>query len=227
MSERADGPGGDHRRRRAEALDAADPLAAFRDRFVLADPGLVYLDGNSLGRLPRSTADRLREAVEREWGAELFRGWSHWIELSRRVGDLIGTRLLGARPGEVLLSDSTTVNLYKLAAGALAARPGRRVIVTDDDNFPTDLYVLQGLAAERGCELRVVHTDIEAGTDPAALAAAVRDDVALVSLSHVAYRSGALADLPGITALAHAAGALTLWDLSHSGGSVPVGLAAA
>jgi kynureninase len=212
----------------ARELDAADPLAPFRDRFVHADPALVYLDGNSLGRLPRGTADRLRTAVEREWGGDLIRGWSSWIELSRRVGDLIGTRLLGAAPGEVALSDSTTVNLYKLAAAALDARPGRRVIVTDDDNFPTDLYVLQGLAEQRGCELRLVRTDIDAGVDPADVAAAVRgDDVALVSLSHVAYRSGALADLPGITAIAHEAGALTLWDLSHSGGSVPVGLAAA
>src|SRR6266508_2289450 len=212
-------------RRRAEALDAADPLAAFRERFVIGDPELVYLDGNSLGRLPRATVDRLRDAVELEWGGELIRGWSHWIELSRRVGDLIGTRLLGARPGEVALSDSTTVNLYKLAAAALAARPGRRVVVTDDDNFPTDLYVMQGLAAEGGRELRLVHTDIDAGIDPAAVAAALGGDVALVSLSHVAYRSGALADLPAITAAAHRAGALTLWDLSHSGGSVPVGLA--
>jgi len=214
-------------RARAEALDAADPLAGFRDRFVVADPHLVYLDGNSLGRLPRATADRLRTATEQEWGGELIRGWSHWIELPRRVGDLIGTRLLGARPGEVLLSDSTTVNLYKLAAAALAARPGRRAIVTDDDNFPTDRYVLQGLAAERGAELRVVPTDRDEGLDPAAVRAALDRDVALVCLSHVAYRSGALADLPGITRLAHAAGALTLWDLSHAAGSVPVELAAA
>jgi kynureninase len=214
-------------RGRAAALDAADPLAGFRGRFAADERGPVYLDGNSLGRLPLATVDRLRTAVEREWGGELIRGWSHWIELSRRVGDLIGTRLLGAGPGEVLLSDSTTVNLYKLAAAALTARPDRRVIVTDDDNFPTDQYVLQGLAADRGCGLRLVHTDIDAGLDPVALADAIRDDVALVSLSHVAYRSGSVADLPGITALAHRAGALTLWDLSHSGGSVPVGLAAA
>ncbi len=209
---------------RARALDAADPLAAFRDRFVVADPELVYLDGNSLGRLPRSTATRLAAAVEQEWGGDLIRGWASWIELPRRVGDLVGTGLLGARPGEVLLADSTTVNLYKLAAAALAARPGRRVVLTDDDNFPTDQYVLQGLA---GAHLRVVHTDLDAGVDPAAVAAALDGDVALVSLSHVAYRSGAVADLPGITALAHEAGALTLWDLSHSAGSVPVGLAEA
>jgi kynureninase len=209
-------------RSRAELLDHGDPLAGFRDRFVVADPDLLYLDGNSLGRLPRSTPERLRRAVEDEWGTELIRGWSHWVEVSRQVGDLIGTRLLGARPGEVTLSDSTTVNLYKLAAAALA-HTGRRVIVTDDDNFPTDRYVLAGLAPE----LRLVHTDMDEGIRTADVLAALDGDVALVSLSHLAYRSGALADLPRITAAAHGAGALTLWDLSHSGGSVPVELTAA
>jgi kynureninase len=149
------------------------------------------------------------------------------VELAGAVGDLIGTRLLGSRPGEVVLSDSTTVNLYKLAAAALDARPGRRVIVTDDDNFPTDRYVLQGLAAARGHRLRMLASDPDAGVSADAVAAAVDGDVALVSLSHVAYRSGALADLPAITGVAHRAGALVLWDLSHSGGSVPVGLAEA
>jgi kynureninase len=210
------------RRERAVALDAGDPLAGFRDRFHIADPGLLYLDGNSLGRLPAATPERLRRAVVEEWGVELIRGWSHWIELSRQVGDLIGTRILGAAPGEVTLSDSTTVNLYKLAAAALAARPERSVVVTDDDNFPTDRYVLAGLAPR----LRLIRTDIDAGIDTSAVLAALDADVALVSLSHVAYRSGAVADLPAITAAAHRAGALTLWDLSHSGGSVPVDLAA-
>src|SRR5215207_1534144 len=211
-------------RSRAEALDAADPLAPFRDRFVVADPELIYLDGNSLGRLPAATSERLRRAVEDEWGRGLIRSWSEWIELPRRVGDAIATGVLDARPGEVLMSDSTTVNLYKLAAAALDARPGRRIIVTDDDNFPTDLYVLQGLADARGLELRTVHSDIDAGLDGAELRRALDDDVALVSLSHVAYRSGALLDMPAITAAAHEAGALTLWDLSHSAGSVPVPL---
>jgi kynureninase len=206
-------------RERAESLDDGDPLAGFRDRFVIADPDLIYLDGNSLGRLPRSTAPRLRQAIEEEWGGELIRGWSHWIELSREVGDLIGTALIGARPGEVTLSDSTTVNLYKLAAAALDARPGRRVILTDDDNFPTDRYVLAGLA-----DVRHVRTDIDGGIRTEDVLAALDSDVALVSLSHLAYRSGAIADMPAITAAAHAAGALTLWDLSHSGGSVPVDL---
>ncbi|HEY0358731.1 MAG TPA: kynureninase [Mycobacteriales bacterium] len=210
----------------AEGLDAADPLASYRDRFVL-DPALIYLDGNSLGRLPASTAERLRRAVEQEWGAGLIRSWADWVSLSTEVGDLIGTGILGARPGEVMVSDSTTVNLYKLAAAALDARPGRRVIVTDDDNFPTDLYVLQGLARRHDLELRIVRTDVDTGLDLDALRAAVDADVALVSLSHVAYRSGALVDLAAVDRIAHDAGALTLWDLSHSAGSVPVPLATA
>jgi kynureninase len=148
------------------------------------------------------------------------------VSLSREVGDLIGTRILGARPGEVVVSDSTTVNLYKLAVAALDARPGRRVLVTDDDNFPTDLYVFQGLAQARDLELRVVHTDLDGGLDTGALRAALDEDVALLSLSHVAYRSGALADMAEVTRLAHDVGALVLWDLSHAAGSVPVPLTA-
>ncbi|HEX6500062.1 MAG TPA: kynureninase [Micromonosporaceae bacterium] len=209
---------------RAHALDAADPLAGYRDRFVIPDPDLIYLDGNSLGRLPVATRDRLREAIEVEWAADLIRGWDRWIELAREAGDVIAG-LLGAGPGEVTLSDSTSVNLYKLASAALDARRDRRVIVTDDDNFPTDQYILQGLAAARGLELRVVKTDIDTGVALDDVVAALDDDVALVSLSHVAYRSGAVADLVGITAAAHRVGALTLWDLSHSVGSVEVGLA--
>jgi kynureninase len=210
---------------RARALDAADPLAGFRDRFVIADADEVYLDGNSLGRLPVATRRRLREVVD-SWGTDLIGGWDRWIELSREAGDVLAG-IVGARPGEVVLSDSTSVNLYKLAAAALDARPGRRVVVTDDGNFPTDRYVLAGLAAERGLTVRLVRTDPDAGPDPAAVAAALDADVALVCLSHVAYRSGALADLTALTAAAHAAGALALWDLCHSAGAVPVGLAGA
>ncbi|HWG98285.1 MAG TPA: kynureninase, partial [Pilimelia sp.] len=125
---------------RALALDAADPLAHFRNRFLIADTDEVYLDGNSLGRLPLAARDRLREVVEREWGVDLVRGWDRWITLARRAGDVLATGVLGARPGEVVVADSTSVNLYKLAVAACAARPDRRVIVTDDDNFPTDLY---------------------------------------------------------------------------------------
>jgi kynureninase len=212
------------RRAHAEELDAADPLAGFRDRFVLADPALIYLDGNSLGPLPAATRARIAEVVTREWGAGLVRSWAQWIEQPRRVGDLLGSGLLGAGPGQVLVCDSTTINLYKLACAALDARPGRDVIVTDDDNFPTDRYVLEGIAAQRGCELRLLRTDIDEGVSEDGLRAAVDDRTALVSLSHVAYRSGALADMTQLTGVAHAAGALVLWDLCHSVGAVPVQL---
>ena len=137
---------------------------------------------------------------------------------------MLGEHLVGAAAGQVLVCDSVTVNLYKLACAALDARPGRDVIITDDDNFPTDRYVLEGVAAQRGCELRLIHTDIDAGLSEEALAAAIDDRTALVSLSHVAFRSGALTDMPGLTRLVHSAGALVLWDLCHSVGAVPVEL---
>jgi kynureninase len=211
-------------RERAVALDAADPLASLRDAFVVDDPELIYLDGNSLGRLPKATAERLARVVRDEWGSGLIRSWRHWVDLPSRAGDLIGSTLLGAAEGQVVVSDSTTVNLYKLAAAALDARPDRNVIITDDDNFPTDRYVLQGLAAQRGVELRVVHTDLDDGLDPEVLREAVDGNTALVSLSHVAYRSGALLDMAAVNAIVHDAGALVLWDLCHSAGSVPVEL---
>jgi kynureninase len=208
----------------AEELDAVDPLAAFRDRFAWDDPSLIYLDGNSLGRLPLATADRIADVVRREWGSGLIRSWEHWIDLPCRAGDLLGAHLLGAAPGQVLVCDSTTVNLYKLARAALEARPGRPVVVTDDDNFPTDRYVLAGIAAERRADLRLIHTDMDTGVTADAVAAAVDESVALVSLSHVAYRSGALADMAEITRVVHDRGALMLWDLCHSVGAVPVEL---
>ncbi|HKD98781.1 MAG TPA: aminotransferase class V-fold PLP-dependent enzyme [Micromonosporaceae bacterium] len=215
----------DHRAA-ARAADRDDPLAAYRQRFVIDDPDLVYLDGNSLGRLPLAARDRLRAAIDEEWGRELIRGWDHWMDLCREGGDVIAG-LVGAAPGQVVLSDSTSVNLYKLASAALDARPGRGVIVTDDDNFPTDRYVLAGLAAERGAEVRVIATDMDRGITLEQVREATGADTALVSLSHVAYRSGAVADLAGITAAVHEAGALMLWDLCHSAGAVPVGLDAA
>ena len=211
-------------RSHAEDLDAADPLAGFRDRFVREDPSLIYLDGNSLGPLPHATRARIAEVVGQEWGAGLVRSWHHWIELPGQVGDLLGEHLIGAAPGQVAVCDSTTVNLYKLACAALDARPGRSVVVTDDDNFPTDRYVLQGIAAQRGVELRMIGTDLDQGLAAGAVRAAVDERTALVSLSHVAYRSGALADMAAITAIAHQAGALALWDLCHSAGAVPVEL---
>jgi len=209
------------------SLDAADPLASFRDRFVFADPALVYLDGNSLGRLPRATVDRLGSVVGDEWGGELIRAWDHWIDEPARVGDLLAGEILGARPGEVILSDSTTVNFYKLARAALAARPGRRIVITDRANFPTDRYVLEGLAAEGSAEIAWLDPDPIEGPELDEIAAVLDEhpgDVALVTLSHVNYRSATIADMAAITRLAHAAGALVLWDLSHSAGSIEVDL---
>ena len=208
----------------AEQLDLADPLARFRDRFVRADDGPIYLDGNSLGPLPLATKARIAEVVGSEWGVGLVRSWSDWVGLPVEVGDLVGEHLTGAAPGQVLVSDSTTVNLFKLVSAALDAQPGRTVLITDDDNFPTDRYVLEGIAAQRGCELRMIHTDQDQGLSEETLLAALGPDVALVSLSHVAYRSGALADMPRITGLVHEAGALMLWDLCHAVGAVPIRL---
>ena len=210
-------------------LDSADPLASFRQRFVIPDPSLVYLDGNSLGRPPLRAIERLARVATEEWAGELIRGWEHWLDEPRRVGDLLGTGLLGARPDEVAICDSTTVDFYRLASAALDARPDRRVIVTDRENFPTDRYVLEGLARDRDREIAWLTPDPVDGPsvgDVAAVLGAHPGDVALVTLTHVNYRSAAIADLPSITGLAHDSGALVLWDLSHSAGSVPVDLVA-
>ena len=210
------------------ALDAADPLAPFRRRFVIPDPDLVYLDGNSLGRPPLRAIEHVSRVATEEWAGQLIRGWEHWLAAPSRVGDLLGTGLLGARPDEVVICDSTTVDFYRLASAALDARPGRGTIVTDRANFPTDRYVLEGLARDRDREIAWLDPDPIDGPTADAVAAALAahpGDVALVTLSHVNYRSAAIADLPAITGLAHDAGALVLWDLSHSAGAVPVGLA--
>ena len=213
-----------HDRTEAERLDATDPLAGFRDRFVIADPALVYLDGNSLGRLPRATAERLERVVAEQWGDQLIRGWEQWVDLGLRVGDAIAAAIVGARPGEVAVADSTTVNFYRLAAAAVDARPGRTAIVTDRANFPTDRYVLEGLAAARGLAIRWLDPDPVEGPEPLDVAAVLDGDVALVTLSHVNYRSAAIADMAAINSLARDAGALTLWDLSHSAGAVAIDL---
>ena len=208
----------------AAVLDERDPLRRFRARFAPIDDGLIYLDGNSLGRLPEATRDRLAETIE-QWGRRLIRGWEEgWMELPVTLGDRLGRELLGAAPGQVVLADSTTVCLYKLAAAALDARPERTEIVTDRDNFPTDRYVLEGLAESRGGTIRWIEADAHSGLQPADVAAAVGPDTALVALSHVAYRSACLLDMAAITTVAHDAGALTLWDLSHSVGVVPIDL---
>jgi kynureninase len=210
-------------RARAEELDAADPLRGYRGQFLLEDPALIYLNGNSLGALPLATMRRIETMLRGEWGTALARSWDHWVDLPARAGDLVG-QLIGAAPGQVIVTDNTTVNLYKLVTAALDARPGRHVIITDHDNFPSDRYVVEGIAAQRGAELRMLATDINEGLDPDLVRAAVDDDTAVVSLSHVAYRSGALADLAAITQIVHQAGALMLWDLCHSVGAVPVDL---
>jgi kynureninase len=213
-------------RQRARALDEADPLAGFRSRFVLDDAPRIYLDGNSLGRMPAAAAARIQGVVD-AWQRRLVGGWHEWIDAPVHTGDLLAEVVLGARPGEVLACDSTTVNFYKLVRAALAARPGRRVVVSDRDNFPTDRYVLEGIAASGEAELRMLDCDRVDGPQPHEIAEACAGaDVALVTLSHVAYRSGALADLTAITAEAHAGGALVLWDLSHSAGAVPIDLEA-
>jgi kynureninase len=209
----------------ALALDAADPLAGFRDEFVVADEDLIYLDGNSLGRLPAATPDFLARVVRDSWGTGLVGSWHEWIDWSTRLGDRLAASALGAEPGEVVVADSTSVNLYKLAAAALSAAPGRGTVVVDAEEFPTDRYIVEGLAVERGLTVRSVPSDLDTGLDLDALRAALDDDVALVVLSLVAYRSGALLDMAAVNALARAAGALVLWDLSHAAGSVPVRLA--
>lgn len=207
----------------AQWLDASDALREFRGRFLL-DDDLIYLDGNSLGALPRATAERMRDVVMRQWGTRLIRGWDEgWLELPVAVGERLGS-LLGAVPGELVIGDSTTVCFYKLASAALDLRPERRQIVTDFDNFPTDRYVLEGIARPRDAQIQWLRCDPTHGPCVDDVAAAVGPDTALVTFSHVSYRSASVADMAQINRVAHDAGALTLWDLSHSAGSVPVTL---
>ncbi|WP_298461090.1 kynureninase [uncultured Cellulomonas sp.] len=217
-----------HWRRRAEELDAADPLAAVREEFLLdAAPDVVsYLDGNSLGRPLRATADRMSEFVGSQWAGRLIRGWTDgWMQWPEVVGDELGRVALGAAAGQTVVADSTTVLFYKLLRAAVDAAPaGRDEIVCDTDNFPTDRYVVEGVAAERGLTVRWVRTDPALGITLDAVRAAVGPRTAVATFSHVAYRSGYLADAPAITAAVHGAGGLVLWDLSHSVGSVELDL---
>src|SRR5437588_1185769 len=200
------------------SFDRQDPLAAIREEFVVPD-GLIYLDGNSLGALPRRTVSRLNQVVAEEWGNGLIRSWNdaHWIEAPVRIGDKIA-RLIGARPGEVIVADSTSVNLFKLLAGALRLQPGRHFILTETANFPTDLYVAQGLTDLLGGNHAV--RLVERGQ----LDAAMDGSVAVLMLTHVDYASGAIHDMRRLTAAAHRYGTLVLWDLSHSAGAVPLDL---
>jgi kynureninase len=208
------------------ALDADDTLAPLREQFDLP-PGVIYLDGNSLGVLPKATAGRVQDVIRSEWGRDLIRSWNTagWLDYPQRVGDKI-SRLIGAAPGEVVAADSTSVNLYKVLSVALASvrardPAGRRcVIVSERDNFPTDLYIAESLARQHGFTLRLVESDAIA----AQLTGAAGDELAVLMLTHVHYRTGRMHPMAEVTAAAHAAGALVVWDLAHSAGAVPVDL---
>jgi kynureninase len=211
----------------ASQLDAADPLAAFRSRFVAADdPSVVaYLDGNSLGRPLAVTAERLAGFVAGPWGRGLIRSWDEaWMAEPLTVGDRLAEVVLGAAPGQVAVADSTSVLLYKLMRAGIGARPGRSEVVIDRDNFPTDRFIMEGVAAECGLVVRYLSAPHDTGVRPADVAAVVGERTALVVLSHVAYRSGFTADMAAITRAVHDAGALMLWDLCHSVGALPVEL---
>lgn len=211
----------------ASALDEADPLRSMRDRFVGSESSIVYFDGNSLGRPPRASVERLARFATEEWGGRLIRGWDEsWMQLPFAIGDEIGRTAIGAAPGQTVVGDSTTVLLYKLIRAAFDAQkasdPSRVEIVVDRDNFPTDRYLVDGIARERGGRVRWIDVDLSSGVTDESLAAAVGPETAVVVLSQVAYRSGHLADAPALTRIAHEAGALVVWDLCHSAGSVPV-----
>ena len=212
----------------ARELDAADLLAPMRERFVIDDPELIYLDGNSLGRLPRASAALAEQVVREQWGGRLIRGWNEgWFDAPERVGAKIA-RLVGAEPDELIVADSTSVNLFKLAAAALRARPGRAQIITDDLNFPSDIYILQGLidllGGRRAIEIARSPDAIHGPAEQ--IVAQLGERTALLTLSHTVFKSGYVYDMAALNAAAHAAGALTLWDLSHSVGAVPVELRA-
>lgn len=201
---------------RAAEFDAADPLAEYRECFKLPE-NVIYLDGNSLGALPKRTLEGVSRVLEAEWGGGLIRSWNDagWFEAPARIGAKIAP-LIGAGPNEVIACDSTSVNLFKLIAAALAMRPGRKVVLSEPGNFPTDLYMIAGLEAQGLAERRLAERD--------KLAEALDGDVALLMLTHAHYKTGALHDMAALTRAAHEAGALVLWDLSHSTGALPVDL---
>lgn len=207
--------------RSAAELDAADLLRAYRDEFVITDPQVCYLDGNSLGRLPKRTVDIVHRYLTEEWGSELVTGWSHWIDEAQRVGDLIGRVSLGAAAGQTLAVDTTSTNFYQLCDAALRAQPESGTVLSDSANFPTDRYILEGLCKRYGKRLVLINDESgEEYVTPAMLAKHLNRDTALVTLSVVQYRSGALHDVRLLTRMAHDAGALVVWDASHAVGVV-------
>ena len=207
----------------AEALDAQDPLAKYRQQFLINDPSLCYLDGNSLGRIPRETIAVVENYLRHEWGTNLVSGWSQWIDEAQTVGDLIGRSALGATAGQTLCVDTTSVNFYQLCCAAIDARPGRNIVISDTANFPTDRYVLEGICKQRGLKLVLIDDDHdEEFVSTEMLAAVLSENVALVTLSVIQYRSGSLHDVAKLTKLARDAGALFVWDASHGVGVVPL-----
>jgi len=216
----------------AEALDASDPLASYVSQFFRADEDQCYLDGNSLGRLPLATIDSLKSFLTTEWGTELVEGWSHWISEAEVAGDLLARATLGTGPGQTLVCDTTSMNFYQLAIAAIRARPSRKTIIIDSANFPTDRYILHGIAEHLGLTLITLDTDGSGGPGSVklevehervtaeALAPFLNDDVALVTLQGINYRSGARQELKEISQLVKNAGALMLWDCSHAGGAI-------
>ena len=206
-------------------LDKNDPLAQFKSKFVISDPAMCYLDGNSLGRLPHATVAAVNDFLTQEWGQEVVTGWSHWVDEAQPVGDLIGESTLGAAKGQVLACDTTSVNFYQLCVAAIKARPGRKTIITDTANFPTDRYILEGIAKQFGMNLVLIDNE-SAGPikheriTAEILAPYLNDDVALVTLEVIQYRSGARTDIKSITDLVRSHGGLVLWDASHAIGAI-------
>ena len=210
-------------------LDKNDPLAHFKSQFVISDPTMCYLDGNSLGRLPKATVTAINDFMTKEWGPEVVTGWSHWVDEAQPTGDLLGEAALGAAAGQVLVCDTTSVNFYQLCLAAIHARSGRKTIITDAANFPTDRYILDGIAQQFGLNLVMINNE-----DPAiarheritteVLAPFLNDDVALVTLEVIQYRSGARTDLKSITDQVRAIGALVVWDASHAVGAIELNL---
>ena len=210
-------------------LDKNDPLAHFKSQFVISDPTMCYLDGNSLGRLPKATVTAINDFMTKEWGPEVVTGWGHWVDEAQPIGDLLGEAALGAAAGQVLVCDTTSVNFYQLCLAAIHARPGRKTIITDVANFPTDRYILDGIAQQFGLNLVLINNE-----DPAiaqheritteVLAPYLNDDVALVTLEVIQYRSGARTDLKSITDQVRAIGALVVWDASHAVGAIELNL---
>jgi len=206
-------------------LDKNDPLAHYRSKFVITDPNLCYLDGNSLGRLPNATVKTVSDYLSQEWGNEVVTGWAHWIDEAQIAGDLLGRAVLGAAAGQVLVCDTTSVNFYQLCLAAINARPGRRTIITDAANFPTDRYILDGIAKQLDLNLVIIDNENPAIAQNELITAEIleehmTEDVALVTFEVIQYRSGARTDIKSITDLARSYGALVVWDASHAAGAI-------